>query len=124
MRATGRAVRVAINSCISVLTSYIYDNRDIVSHVKANAILIDAIRGSFDGGRSYLGVGCGWQFDFHLCSSSVAEYPVTLPSGVWEPNVASSSFLLPPASTITAAELESARQLLLGVEECLHLAGY
>jgi len=33
MRATGRAVRVAINSCISVLTSYIYDNRDIVSDV-------------------------------------------------------------------------------------------
>eukprot|EP00959_Pyramimonas_sp_CCMP1952_P010887 228136-Pyramimonas_sp.AAC.1 len=38
---------------------------DFPSLVKAIAILIDAIRGSFDGGRSYLGVGCGWQIDIH-----------------------------------------------------------
>ena len=103
------------------------DNHDIIKAIRDNKIKINALRGVFDGGRSELGVGCGWLLDVHayFISPSLSS-PSNRISSVWEPiwinNVMAEAFLLPPCCTVTQAELSAACRLLTGLQEFVLLA--
>ena len=91
---------------------------EFFNFVSKSLILFDSLRGSFDGGRSQDGVGCGWVVDVNISylapSLSSSEYSLG-----WR-RVASEAFLLPSSQTITSAELSAAHRLLsVGVLGCL-----
>jgi len=100
---------------------------DIIEAIRNNNIKINALRGAFDGGRSELGVGCGWLLDVHayyispsFSSSSTQIGNVRTP--IWINNVMADAFLLPPCCTVTQAELSAACRLLSGLQEFVRLA--
>ena len=99
---------------------------DIVQAIRNNHIKINALRGAFDGGRSEMGVGCGWLLDVHAYyispsfSSSTGIGAGRAP--IWINNVVADAFLLPPCCTVTQAELSAACRLLSGLQEFVRLA--
>ena len=100
---------------------------DIIQEIRNNNIKINALRGAFDGGRSEMGVGCGWLLDVHAyyvspsLSSSLTQSG-TVRTPIWINNVMADAFLLPPCCTVTQAELSAACRLLSGLQEFVRLA--
>ena len=97
-----------------------YYDTDFLQEVKDCKIMISGIKGGFDGGRSFLGVGCGWFLDCHFCALPSSSY---YNQAGWRQNVGYKSFLLPAKCTITEAELQAAQELLLGVVQILIKSG-
>ena len=103
----------------------VISNHDIINQIREKKVMINALRGAFDGGRSELGVGCGWFIDVHIYSiSPSSQYSQDSPRYMpfWLNDVMSESFLLPPICTVTQAELTAACRLLLGLKEFTCLA--
>ena len=99
---------------------------DIIQAIRDKHIKINTFRGAFDGGRSELGVGCGWLLDVHayhispsFTSSAHLQHSIV---PIWINNVMADAFLLPPCCTVTQAELTAACRLLSGLEEFMRLA--
>ena len=100
---------------------------DIIEAIRNKHIKINALRGSFDGGRSEMGVGCGWLLDVHAYYISPSFSSPSTQIGhshvpIWINNVMADAFLLPPCCTVTQAELSAASRLLSGLQELVRLA--
>eukprot|EP00959_Pyramimonas_sp_CCMP1952_P189825 3971198-Pyramimonas_sp.AAC.1 len=73
---------------------------DIIQEIRNHNIKINAVRGAFDGGRSEMGVGCGWLIDVHayFISPSLTSSPELIGfdrAPIWTNNIMADAFLLP-----------------------------